>query len=208
MKNEYNKKKRITITVLSVVAVCLAGGLFWYMGTMGNTQPPAVQTESQPEPEPIITVQRIKPETVETPGIAAETTAEPEPTTVPETSVMPETAKEPEQESTSAAATVINNVKTKPSEGKIKNPDEAMPPAEPPKEESTSAAPVENPDVDGQCQPEHTPQQETDQPQGGETNSSGAVYVPGFGYVENSGPVKGETVDSGGDWNKQIGTMQ
>ena len=62
MKNEYNMKKRITITVLSVTAVCLAGGLFWYMGTLGNTQPPAVQTESQPEPT--VTVPEIAPESM------------------------------------------------------------------------------------------------------------------------------------------------
>lgn len=203
MKNEYNKKKRIAIITLSVLAVCLAGGLFWYMGTLGNTQPPMSHTESQPESEPTVTVPEIRLETVkESSTVAAETTQEPETTTVQETT------EEPGPEPTSAAATVINNVKTKPSEGKIKNSDEATPPAEPPKEESVSAAPVENPDAGGQCQPDHTPQPEESQPQGGETNSNGAVYVPGFGYVENSGPVSGETADSDGDWNKQIGTMQ
>lgn len=48
MKNEYNKKKRITIITLSALAVCLAAGLFWYMGTLGNTQPPAAQFITQP----------------------------------------------------------------------------------------------------------------------------------------------------------------
>ena len=206
MKNEYNMKKRITITVLSVTAVCLAGGLFWYMGTLGNTQPPAVQTESQPEPT--VTVPEIAPESMGEAGTVEETIHETESTTAPETSVAPEIAAESKPESTSVAPTVIQDVKTKPSAGKTKTPDEATPPAEPPKEESNSAAPVENPDSNGQCQPEHTPQPEAGQPQGGETNSNGAVYVPGFGYVENSGPVTGETVDSGGDWNKQIGTMQ
>lgn len=213
MKNNYNKKKRITIIALSALAVCLAGGLFWYVGTLGNTQPPVTQTESQPEPESTVTVPAIKPEGTSEPVTSPaetepETIPEPETTTVPETTKTPEATEEPEPETASAAVTVTQDVKTKPSAGKPKAPDEATSPAEPPKEESTSAVPVENPDVDGQCQPEHTPQPEAGQPQGGETNSSGAVYVPGFGYVENSGPVKGETVDSGGDWNKQIGTMQ
>ena len=68
MKNEYNKKKRITIITLSALAVCLAVGLFWYMGTLGNTQPPAAQTESQPEPEPSVTVPEIKPESTTVPS--------------------------------------------------------------------------------------------------------------------------------------------
>lgn len=209
MKNDYNKKKRITIITLSALAVCLAVGLFWHMGTMGNTQPPVAQTESQPEPEQSVTVPEIKPETMrESSTAATETTREPEATTAPEVSMPSETIGESDPEPTSAADTVIHDVKTKPSAGKTKPPDEAAPPAEPPKEESASAVPVENPDADGQCQPEHTPQPEDGHPRGGETNSNGAVYVPGFGYIENSGPVKGETVDSGGDWNKQIGTMQ
>ena len=60
---------------------------------------------------------------------------------------------------------------------------------------------------DGSCQPEHTKPQEN-QPQGGDTNPAGAVYVPGFGYIENSGPNEQGTSHTDGDWNKQIGTMQ
>ena len=34
------------------------------------------------------------------------------------------------------------------------------------------------------------------------------VYVEGFGYVEDSGPVQGKTVHSDGDINKMVGTME
>lgn len=55
-------------------------------------------------------------------------------------------------------------------------------------ESEDSTVPVENPDANGACQPEHT-EPAAEQPQGGDTNSSDAVYVPGFGYVEPSGAV-------------------
>lgn len=44
-------------------------------------------------------------------------------------------------------------------------------------------------------------------PKGGEINSKGQTYLPGFDYVDNSGSNKGETVTSDGDINKQVGKM-
>ena len=44
-------------------------------------------------------------------------------------------------------------------------------------------------------------------PQGGETNDKGETYVPGFGWVKDSGANIGEKSNSDGDWNKQIGDM-
>lgn len=175
MKNEYNKKKRIAIITLSALVVCLAGGLFWYMGTLGNTQPPVVQTESQTEPEQTVTVPEIKPESIQEPS-----------TTAPETTPEPETTSQPETKSSSPAGTVTGDVQAKPSEGKPKSPAEATPPAEPPKDTAESSVPVENPDAGGQCQPEHTPEPEPDQPQGGE-KQNGKIYVPGFGWIEDEG---------------------
>ncbi|MCL2189149.1 MAG: hypothetical protein FWC16_09545 [Defluviitaleaceae bacterium] len=42
-------------------------------------------------------------------------------------------------------------------------------------------------------------------PQGGGNN--GAVYVPGFGWVQSSGQNQGGQSGSDGDWDKQIGNM-
>lgn len=175
MKNEYNKKKRIVIITLSALAVCLAGGLFWYMGTLGNNQPPVVQTESQPEQEPTVTLPEIK----------KESTTE-QNTSATETMLEAERTSEPETESSSTAGTVAGDVQAKPSEDKPKSPAEATPPAEPPKDITENSAPIENPDDSGQCQPEHTPQPEADQPQGGE-RQNGKIYVPGFGWIEDEG---------------------
>jgi outer membrane biosynthesis protein TonB len=44
-------------------------------------------------------------------------------------------------------------------------------------------------------------------PKAGEKNSSGQIYVPGFGWVKDSGPNKTVKVDSSGDINKQVGKM-
>lgn len=180
MKNDYNKKKRITIIALSAVAVCLAGGLFWYMGTLGVTQPSVAQTESQPETEPVVIVPEIKPESVTEPRTIEPSATESETTSEPKSTVE----TEPENSVHMGAAT--GEVQQKPSEGKPKSPAEATPPAEQPKDEAASSAPVENPDADGQCQPEHTPQPEPDQPQGGE-KQNGKIYVPGFGWIEDEG---------------------
>lgn len=196
MKNEYNKKKRIAIITLSALAVCLAGGLFWYMGTLGNTQPPVVQTESQTEPEQTVTVPEIKPESTQEPSA-----------TVPETTLEPETTSQPETESSSPAGTVTGDVQAKPSEGKPKSPAEATPPAEPPKDTAESSVPVENPDAGGQCQPEHTPEPKPDQPQGGETRSDGAVYVPGFGWIEDSGEENQTIIAPNAGTGEPVGEM-
>ena len=180
MKNDYNKKKRITIIALSAVAVCLAGGLFWYMGTLGNTQQPVAQTESQPETEPVVTVPELKLESVTEPSTTEPSATESETTSEPKSTVE----TEPENSVHTGAAT--GEVQKKPSESKPKTPAEATPPAEPPKDETVSSAPVENPDAGGQCQPEHTPQPEPNQPQGGE-KQNGKIYVPGFGWIEDEG---------------------
>lgn len=41
----------------------------------------------------------------------------------------------------------------------------------------------------------------------GETNNKGQVNFPGFGQVEDDGENKGKNVNSNGDINKQVGTM-
>jgi len=46
-----------------------------------------------------------------------------------------------------------------------------------------------------------------DEPQGGDTNNQGKTYLPGFGWIENSGENQGTAVDGDGDINKQIGNM-
>ena len=117
MKNDYNQKKRITIILLAVVAVCLAGGLFWYMGTLGSTQPPVALAENQTETEPTVTIPESQPDRTSKPETVSEpeTATEPETSSEPETTGEPETAARQEKESSRAAGTVTGAVRGKPS---------------------------------------------------------------------------------------------
>ena len=209
MNKNYKNKKRVTIVILSVLAVCLFAGLVWYVGTMGKAALPLVEPEA-PETETTVTVPKI--DTTETMEPEKEPESEQEQGREPaaetgQTEMQPET-EEPSTEETSREETATVPAETQPvrTDGKPQSPKDAVPPAAPPAETDGTAA-VENPDGDGSCQPEHTKPQEN-QPQGGETNPAGAVYVPGFGYIESSGPNEQGTSHTDGDWNKQIGTMQ
>lgn len=209
MNKNYKNKKRVTIIILSVLAVCLFAGLVWYVGTMGKAELPLVEPEAM-EPETTVTVPEI--DTTETMEPEKEPESGPEQGREPaaetgQTETQPETEK-PSTEETSGEETATVPAETQPvrTDGKPQSPKDAVPPAAPPAETESTAA-VENPDGDGSCQPEHTKPQEN-QPQGGDTNPEGAVYVPGFGYIENSGSNEQGTSHTDGDWNKQIGTMQ
>ena len=209
MNKNYKNKKRVAIIILSILAVCLAAGLVWHVGTMGKAELPLVELEV---PE--------KGTTVTVPEIDATGTIEPERKTESEseqgkepgaetgqTETQPET-EEPLTEETSGEETATVPAETQPvrTDGKLQSPKDAVPPTAPPAETDSTAV-VENPDGDGNCQPEHTQPQE-DQTQGGDTNPAGAVYVPGFGYIESSGPNEQGTSHTDGDWDRQIGTMQ
>lgn len=209
MNKNYKNKKRVTIIILSVLAVCLFAGLIWYVGTMGKAELPLVEQEA-PGTETTVTVPEI--DTTETMEPEKEPESGPEQGREPaaetgQTETRPET-EELSTEETSGEGTATVPAETQPvrTDGKPQSPKDAVPPAAPPAETESTAA-VENPDGDGSCQPEHTKPQEN-QPQGGDTNPAGAVYVPGFGYIENSGPNEQGTSHTDGDWNKQIGTMQ
>lgn len=209
MNKNYKNKKRVTIVILSVLAVCLFASLVWYVGTMGKATLPLVEPEA-PETETTVTVPKI--DTTETMELEKEPESEQEQGREPaaetgQTEMQPET-EEPSTEETSREETATVPAETQPvrTDGKPQSPKDAVPPAAPPAETDGTAA-VENPDGDGSCQPEHTKPQEN-QPQGGDTNPAGAVYVPGFGYIESSGPNEQGTSHTDGDWNKQIGTMQ
>lgn len=209
MNKNYKNKKRVTIIILSVLAVCLFAGLVWYVGTMGKAELPLVEPEAM-EPETTVTVPEI--DTTETMEPEKEPESGPEQGREPaaetgQTETQPET-EEPSTEETSGEGTATVPAETQPvrTDGKPQSPKDAVPPTAPPAETDGTAA-VENPDGDGSCQPEHTKPQEN-QPQGGDTNPAGAVYVPGFGYIESSGPNEQGTSHTDGDWNKQIGTMQ
>lgn len=54
---------------------------------------------------------------------------------------------------------------------------------------------------------QQTPYKETDTVQGGTTNSKGQTYLPGFGWVENSGENQGEIAEDMYENGNKIGEM-
>ncbi len=209
MNKNYKNKKCVTIIILSVLAICLCAGLVWYVGTMGKAQLPLVKPEA-PETEAPVTVLAI--DTTGTIEADKETELQQEQGRDPVAGtgqIEPQTGtEEPSTEETRGEETAMVQAETQPvrTDGKSRSPKDAVPPTAPPAKTESIAA-VENPDEDGNCQPEHTKPQES-QPQGGDTNPAGAVYVPGFGYIESSGPNEQGISHTDGDWNKQIGIMR
>ncbi|GAB6108394.1 hypothetical protein SDC9_136276 [bioreactor metagenome] len=126
MKKNYTAKKKAVIAALSLVAVCLAGGLFYYISNMGG-QPPEAPVESTPPAKVEVFVPEIKPETtpeVKQDGNISEVT----PSETPEQSAPPASTEPQEQVS-------------KPSDGKPKSPSEVVPPSSPPPANSPKTEP-------------------------------------------------------------------
>ncbi|MBU5311572.1 hypothetical protein KQI38_05990 [Tissierella carlieri] len=78
-------------------------------------------------------------------------------------------------------------------------------PTQKPNGEKVTESPV-NVDHEKVEKPEELPKQK-DEPKGGDVNNKGQTYLPGFGWIENSGENQGTEVDGDGDINKQIGDM-
>lgn len=210
MKKDYSTKKKMTIAALSIVAVCLAGGLIYYTSTMG-VQPQEIPAESTDPVETQVVVPEINT------GTTAEDTKDDESVIVSPSKKIEE--EQPDVKNEISAAPSANETQSqknkKPSDGKPKSPKEVTPPAESPDEATTptespiekeTSASTEKTDKAGQSSTEKTSQADTKQDSG--TSSSNSVYVPGFGNIEPSGSVEGSTSYTDGDWDKQIGEMK
>ena len=67
----------------------------------------------------------------------------------------------------------------------------------------TSPEPVDHNEVE---KPVETPKKD-DEPQGGDTNNKGQTYLPGFGWIENSGENQGTTAEDMYENGNKIGDM-
>lgn len=197
MKKEYDKKKKLVILILAVVAVCLAGGLCFYLIKIGtpkeSEKEPVQQTTEQME----VTVPEI------------DITKESEALEETKAEVAESSGQETEQPESGESETVdiyTGNEQDGDDSEKPQTREDAQPPAEKPEVKDTDAA--ENPEQPPKYEPEVTePEQKPEEPAGGSTNDRGQVYVPGFGYVDQPGVPQGEAAGSDGDWDKQIGDM-
>lgn len=212
MKKDYSTKKKMTIAALSIVAMCLTGGLFYYTSTTGG-QPQEIPAESTAPVETQVVVPEINTGTT-----AVDTEDDDDESVIVSPSIKIE-EEQPDVKNEISAAPSANETQSqknkKPSDGKPKSPKEVTPPAESPDEATTpTESPIEKEASDstektdkaGQSSTEKTSQADTKQDSG--TSSSNSVYVPGFGNIEPSGSVEGNTSYTDGDWDKQIGEMK
>lgn len=209
MKKEYDKKKKLVILILAAVAVCLAGGLWFYLAKNGKPSEPDKETMQDSAGQVEVTVPEIEvPETTETP----EETESPKETEAPEETDAEESGtdgEDPEQagsEESEPADSRSDEAQIGAGSEEPQTREDAQAPSEKP--EVIDGDSVENPEQPPQYEPEVTePEQKPEEPAGGSTNGSGQVYVPGFGYVDPPGAAQGESAGSNGDWDKQIGDM-
>lgn len=194
---------------------------------VGNNQP-GDDTGHVPEAGSEISGSGKMDETAE-PQVSA--TPEPKKVTdLPQVTEKPEATRPPEKKE-SQSEDLGDIGKEKPEETKkedsgsnLKSPSEATPPPTPPADDKDTA-PVENPDKDGNCRPEHKNPEKDETKKGesseesslpkkeekpskeesvqkddpkGEPPSEGAIYVPGFGWVEYEGPNSHGTAPNAG----------
>lgn len=194
MKN-YNTKKKITIAVLAVVAVFLAGGLWVYMDSMKNKEPAVFAGDDITQAQDDVSAPEIK-----IPASSA-------PDTPPAGTGQQETSR-PGAHGNTQPSSGVTGEQSKPSDGKPKTPDEATPPATPTPEEKE----IHEPSItaDPKTPPSSTPapaKPESNTPKSGDKNDKGEIYVPGFGWIpDQGGGVEVEEAPNAGTGEK-VGDM-
>ena len=179
MKNMTDKTKRwLTIAGLGIICVALIA----LIGSRFVTEPPV----DDPLPVSDEALEDVNP----SPG--SEVSVNPNPQT-------------PEQDETGAPAVSSGTEQTIQADAVKPEYDEDTltdPSQTPDGEKVSTPQPVEHDSVSA---PDTTTG--TNQPQGGDTNSNGQVYFPGFGWVDNGGENKGTTADDMYENGNKIGEM-
>lgn len=177
-------KKVFIITALSGICVLLAISIFSMFGGESNKTELSVATQ---DTKTDVSVGAIQNDQKAEPSITVPEVVTKEKEEVidskPNDIELTQTAKKPQPPEKPAIVVGTDKPHDVPQDTSLTNPDkkpiESVKPVEPTK----------------------------DKPAGGETNSKGETYVPGFGWVKDSGPNVGEKSYSDGDWDKQIGNM-
>ncbi|OPZ84425.1 MAG: hypothetical protein BWY74_04207 [Firmicutes bacterium ADurb.Bin419] len=186
------KQKGLIVAGLLLLCVAIVVGIFSFSGKAKNisevpiaTQPTdnAVHMDEIKDTTTPIPIQRTVTEVSPT---IIESDTEFEATTKSNNIQLTEALEKPEPPEKPETALSTEKPHEKPKDKELTNPD---------KKPQTTVKPVEPDKPKGKT------------PQGGETNDKGETYVPGFGWVKDSGANVGEKSDSDGDWNKQIGDM-
>ena len=186
MKLSEKAKKRIIIAGLSAVCVILVIAI---SSQLKKDDPSDVSIPVTP-----IVTDAAKPDAdIITPAV--ETANEPEITVQP---IEPTATSAPTKGADTADSTgTEQSIQTEPVKPKA--------PTETPAVSDEKA--VTNPDKEPEYKPEDTVKTNPSEPKSGDKNEKGQVYVPGFGWVDDSGANEGTVVDGDGDIDKQVGEM-
>lgn len=203
MKLTEKTKKRLTIAGLSVVSIALVIAIAsqFRAEVPKDTEvlsTPAVSSEVSPS--------------VSVPPSSAE------PTSTPTVSIKPieetETPSVTESKDTGKSTGTEQKIQAEPT--KPPAPTESPKPSKPKSETSKPKAETstqqnetvtKNPTKPPEYKPEDTVKTKPKEPDAGEKNDKGQMWVPGFGWVDDSGPNVGKEVDGEGDIDKQVGEM-
>lgn len=187
MKINANKRNThiLGITLLVIVASLAIGIGLQYIN---NTAP---QTADIPSIKPTQEPASIEPIESLAPGLVADSKVQPE---VPELIESPQPAPNASTTEPASATTSIQ-------EGQPQN---DIKPTEPPK-------PTPKGDIIDKTQPpsydEKDAKPSNSEPKVGDRNDKGEIYIAGFGWIKEIGESEGTIIDSDGDINKQVGTM-
>lgn len=179
-KYNFDIKKNIVISVLVVLTLALGIGLVSYITKHNNTKDSISLTNGNKKNNIIINAQNDEDGVN---GNRDENTNK----------ITPEV--KPTKDKTASSNTVTIN-----KENTVTKP-------EPPEQKPKTTEVTTNKDKVPTYTDKEVKPQINLTPNAGQTNSNGQTYFPGFGFVNDSGANKAQTVNSSGNINKQVGKM-
>jgi len=184
--------------------IVLLGALgIWFFSNQ-NEKSPDTEIISISSPSPTVVVETQVPIPTPTTQPTSTATSEPEqPSSTPTIDIPQATQQVEETTPILQPEKEVSHVEvpiTKPSA----TPKPTEPPKPKPKETDKPQSSSKPPSYE---EKEIEPNKSTPEPNASDKNTSGKVFVPGFGWVENSGENQRGQSTSDGDWNKQVGIM-
>lgn len=203
MANAPKKNKRAAL--ISGVSIVVLIGVIFIMTSLNKEDP---QPEDKPTINPIHSPISIDIKTPETSGSEIKELESAPPSSNPTTPpvIVPEIKEQP----------AVNDTPILQPEAKKENievpivaPQKTTKPTEPPKPKPKPSDKKQDSSTPPTYDEKETEpaKKEATEPKAGDKDNTGKVFVPGFGWIKDSGENKGTKSDSDGDWDKQVGKM-
>ena len=202
MKLTEKTKKRFTIDGLSVVSIALVIAI-------ASQFRAEVPKDTEVLPTPAVSSE-VSP-SVNVPPSSAEPTSTPTVSIKPiEETVTPSVTEKDTGKSTGTEQKIQAEPTKPPAPTESPKPSKPKAETSKPKAETSTKqneTMTKNPTKPPEYKPEDTVKTKPKEPDAGAKNDKGQMWVPGFGWVDDSGPNVGKEVDGEGDIDKQVGEM-